>query len=100
MPFAEEAIFDRSRRFAKCLQRRASFRLIGLAFLPSATCFTLPGPPVLAIRLPVERAAAGDGDVGLLESINKRRVVHALGAFPTRKHDRQIVFRVLAERSE
>ena len=56
-----------------------------------------PRPPMPLAGLTVERAAAGDGDVLLLEGVDERRVVHQLDALPSGEHHGQVVVRVLAE---
>jgi hypothetical protein len=48
----------------------------------------LPGPPMVGVGLAVERPAAGDRDVLLLERVHERRVVHQLDALPSREHGR------------
>ena len=53
--------------------------------------FATPVPPVVRVRLAVERPGAGDRDVLRLERVDERRVVHQLDAFPAREHDRQVV---------
>src|SRR5882724_12065754 len=56
-----------------------------------------PGPPVLIGRSTIERAAARDRDVFLLEGVDQRRVVHALSAFEARVNNGQVFFRISAE---
>src|SRR5687767_16002174 len=55
----------------------------------------LPGPPVRAVRLPIERSFSGDGDIDLLEGIHQRGVAHELDAFPPREYRRQVARRIL-----
>src|SRR5581483_5853723 len=62
-------------------------------FLRLAPAFG-PRPPVFNRGRAVEYTPARDCDVLLLEGVDERRVVHALGAFKPREDDGQILLRV------
>ena len=47
------------------------------------------GHQCVLIGLTVERAGAGDRDVGFPEGINERRIVHAFGAFEAGENQRR-----------
>src|SRR5690606_17303589 len=57
----------------------------------------LPRPPVLVVGLPVERPAAGDGDVAHPVGVDEGGVVVQLDAFPAGFDRGQVIGGVLAE---
>ena len=84
---AEDAVLDRHAALRHVEERVAVGILIDVALLPAAVRAAFPRPPVRAVAVAVDRAAAGDRDVRLLEGVDERREVHQLGAFPPRQHD-------------
>src|SRR5947209_1512458 len=91
---AEDAFSDGRALRNHLVEKSACLVLLGVTFLPAATCATLPGPPVGAIRLTINDAFARQRDVLLLEGINKWRVVHQLHPLPAREDDGQIFLRI------
>src|SRR5687768_16908572 len=97
MSFAEDA-FTNGNIFLGHREERVAIRTLERhSFFPAVLRTAVPGPPVLRVALSVECAFAGDGDVSLVERVDKRRVVENLHAFPAREHNRQEVFWVSAE---
>src|SRR5215210_4083890 len=94
MALAEDALSDRHAAITHFAQTANVFRRTGGRAPGSAPC---PGPPVLVRGRAVERAAPRDGDILLLESVDERRIVHALRALPTSVDDGQVFGRVCAE---
>src|ERR1017187_10222276 len=80
---AELALPDWYTLLRHLAQRGAGLALI-LAVRPSLSG---PRPPVLAVRLTIQGAPAGDGDILLVERVNEGRVVHALQPLKAREHD-------------
>ena len=70
---------------------------VAVGLLALRVVVLLPRPPVLGVRLAVQRALAGDRDVVLLVGVDERREPHELDAFPARPHDRQVGRGVAAE---
>ena len=69
-------------------QARTGLYLLGYhALAPSELGGTAPRPPGLLAAAAVDGAAAGDGNVGLLEGIDAGREVEALKALPRRLDD-------------
>ena len=75
---AVHALGNRHVPVGRCDQGIAVLILIRAGAAGSA----LPVPPVGFVGAAIERAGAGDGDVGLPEGVDEGRVIHALGAFP------------------
>src|SRR5437899_7393898 len=69
--FSEDTIFHRDTLLCHLKERFAVFILIRLSCSPAAIDTPLPGPPVFAIGVAVNRPAAGDRDVLLLKGIDE-----------------------------
>ena len=95
--FAEDP-FANGRAFGDVvIENSPRFTLIRIAFLPTAACSSFPWPPMFAVRLAVNDAFTGDGDVPLLEGIDERRITHQFHPFPARENVGQILSWILTE---
>src|SRR5215510_9113913 len=90
--------FSNWNTFLGHLEQRVAIRsLMRHPFFPAVLWTSVPVPPMSWSALTIERAFTGDRNVLLFEGIDERRVVEKLDTFPSRKDDRQKVFRVLTE---
>ena len=94
---AEDALAHRHILVAHGYQSVGVGARVGSARLAAEPGAARPRPPMVLVALAVQHARAGHGDIGLLESVDQRRVVHAFGAFEPRQHQRQILFGVAVE---
>src|SRR5215212_9718053 len=97
MPLAKDAFSNRNALLCHREQRRSVSTLVAHAFFPAVRGTAVPWPPVFVVTLSVECSFSGDRDVLLFKSVDERRVVEQLDAFPARENYRQVVFRVLAK---
>ena len=95
--FAEDTLLDRHPALGHLEEPVAAFLLVHAARRPAVLFAALPRPPVHVVGLPVERTAARDGHVLLLEGVDERRVVHHLDALPAREDGRQVRLRLAPE---
>src|SRR5262245_36797297 len=82
MPFSKHSLADRRTLLCHLKKPGAVSRLVGLPFFPPALGPALPRPPVLAVRVAVDRSRARNRDVLFFEGVNEGRVVHQLDSFP------------------
>src|SRR5687767_348747 len=97
MPFPKYSFPDRNISLNHFHQRGPGLSLIRFTRFPTILRPPIPGPPGFLIGLPIQSAFAGYGDILLTEGVNEWRVVHQLHAFPTTKHQRQVVSWILTE---
>ena len=97
MALAKDAFANRNALLRHREQRCSVSTLVAHAFFPAVRGTAVPWPPVFVVTLSVECSFSRDRDVLLFKSVDERRVVEQLDAFPARENYRQVVFRVLAK---
>src|SRR5687768_13732284 len=97
MPFPKHPLADRDILFNHVYQRGPGFSLVWFTRFPTILRPPVPGPPGFLISLPVQSSFAGDSDILLTKRVDQWRVVHQLHAFPTTKHERQVIGRILTK---